>query len=236
MAITLKSVLLNLRSRLAFKTLVFGISLIILKTSGFSIWSVILFLVLSAALYSRPIFQTFFYIYQFAILISLILLLLPHFSGFYFWGATLGFSLLFYFLLELKNLVFIDRLSPNYLIHFGLIYGVLLAFFLENFEFFIFKSIILFFTIGILLSGILKGKLIWGFLPALLISEAAVFVSWLPLGFLQSANFVFVISWFLADTITQYRQKILTIKTVFRSLLISILLIGLIFLTSGWSF
>ncbi len=236
MAIKLRLVLKNPQSRLAFKALIFGGLLALVKFSNFALLPTAVFLAAALILYLRPIFQTFHYGSQLIVLLLVSLLLnweLSRFAPL----AILASAALFYLLLGIKNLVFVDRQRAGWLFYLGLFYLTLLVFFVlaTPSDRFIFNLLGFFVVSLFLFNGILKGSPIWSWVPSFLLTQSAAAIAFLPIGFLQQTNLAFLIAWLLSDLIFKYRQKVLNPKVVFQDLTVFILLSIVIFLTSQWS-
>ena len=231
----LKSVLRSHQLKLALKALVFAGCLVLVKFSGFGLLPAIFFLIIASILYIRPIFQTFHYLPPFLILLVTGLLWINYLPSKYAILGILALTVLFYILLGVKNLVLIDRIWANWLLHLGLIYLIVLVFFLLSpDQWFLLKLLGLFFALTFLLEGIVKGRRIWSIVPAFLLTEAAVGIRLLPIGFLQATNAMFIVVWSLTSLVLKYRQKNLTRREVLKNLTLSGILLLIIFITSRW--
>lgn len=235
MAITLKLSLRNHQLRLALKALVFAVFLTLARWFDFSIPATAIFLIVAAILYLRPIFQTPFYLPVFLILIIAGPLWLSYLPGYAAMIGVLVLSVLFYLLIGIKNLVLIERNAANLGLNLGLLYIVSLIFFLSHSAqpFYILLRLAGLFVASLFIAGgIFKGRRWSSVAVALLITEAAAVTVFLPIGFLASANLLFIVSWLMINFVYKYRQKFLTLREIIKDLVLSVALAALILIFS----
>lgn len=237
MATVLKLALQNPQLKLTFKTAVFLAVLVWARQQEFGLISIVAAMAAASIFYLRPIFQTFHYLYQFLVFLAVGLLFLSQISDPYLFILGLGLvGGLFYLLLGLKNLVFINRWLASWLFHLGVFYITLLIFFRQlPEEGFSFRLIALFLIAGVLLNGLIKGRWIWAWASAFLLIQGVWIIGLLPIGYWQLANFGILLFWLISDLVLGYRQKILTGRIITQKIAMFILLAVIIFLTSRWT-
>jgi len=230
MALKLKSVLENQQLTLLFKALMFGAFLLFTPP--------LLFIIAALFLYFKPLFNTFSFFSSFIILLILSLSLT---NGLL---AAILFSFVFYIILGVKNLVFINRWRWYHLLHLSLFYSTFLLFFLsDNTSNFFFKSFGLFLISVFLLREFLKfaaadfpkRRLLISWALSLFVVEITWVIGLLPLGFLNSANLALLSVFALGDLTLHHFRGTLGRKVVLSTAALFVLLTLLIFATSQWS-
>jgi hypothetical protein len=144
------------------------------------------------------------------------------------------FSLLFYLILGVKDLVFIKREEWHRVLNLGLIYPIFILFFFHNQDFFVAKSLMVFLAAIFLLKDLLKNKLAhW--LAAFLVLEAAWAISLLPIGYINSANLAALVYFILTDLILRHLAGTLTKRRILIDVSIFAILLVLILALSRWA-
>ncbi|MEK7654118.1 MAG: hypothetical protein AAB345_02450 [Patescibacteria group bacterium] len=232
----LKSIFLNPQLRLAFKATLFLGFLILARLGGFSLISTPIFIAGAVVLYARPLFRTVEKLGDFLVLVfSAVVFNLVFIDSLDFFFSAVYYSLLFFLLVGVKDLILINRGFWSLVLNFGLAYPIFLIFFQGNSAGVWWKPLVLFLlTILLIKDALKKNGLAAPF--SLLVTEVAWASSFLPIGFIGLANLNFL---FYATTLSLLeanerglldRKKILSLLSVFTVLLLAIL--GL----SGWSF
>ncbi len=232
----LKSVLRNPQLRLGFKSAVFGALLLFAHP--------LVFLAGGAFLYLKPIFRTFEMIGPFILLTGISLLLAKTtVGGYYFFLSGVYSAVIFYLILGVKDLIFVRRADWHRVLNLALAYGAFLLFFYYSQEFFLAKILTLFFVTLFLLRifsaiggsafGGKKRLVYW--LLAFLILEAVWAVSFLPIGFVNSAGIVALVYFTLTDLSLRYLENKLTRRKILTDATIFVLLLLAIFAFSRWS-
>jgi hypothetical protein len=247
MAIKLKSVLKNQQLQLAFKALIFGGFLVLVKLGGLGVVPIIFFFLAAFLLYSRPLFNAFAFIVSFLILavVSLIVLKIFPDEGSYFLLAVFFFSFLFYLFLGVKNLVFIDRAFWFNFFNLALFYAVFLIFFwADKSSFFAIKSLLLFLAALFLFRDSLsvsvsnysfpQKRTLASWLLAFIILELVWVISLLPLGFINSANLAIISVFLLGDLTVNYFKGVLTRRSILIDVTLFVVLFLIIFGTTRW--
>ena len=188
---------------LAFKALVFGFFLYIYNSHLGLFWGAVLVL-FSFLLYSTPLFNFLSYLPIFLTILTLSL-----------WVGTIGgwivalslwlLSLSFGILLGLKNLYLTNRKYWHYFISFAMSYLLFLNFFLlDKSSLFWLKWLAVIVLLFLLFKNLLSNNVASGIL-ALIIGELLWVVTWLPVGFLSSANLLMLSLFFIVDIIAHQR-------------------------------
>lgn len=246
MAIKLKSVLKNPHLQLAFKTLIFGGFLTLVKLGNFGAIPILFFVLAAFLLYSRPIFNTTAFLISFLILIIVAILFLKTFpENAFFFSGVLFFSLIFYVLLGVKNLIFINRTFWFYFLNLALFYAIFINFFfIDKSTFFAFKILVLFLGLLLLFKEFFrnffpeyslpkkKTLIIW--LLTLIVLEIVFAISLLPLGFINSANLATLSVFILNDLTFNYLKGTFNRRLLLINVTLFVLLLLLIFGTTKW--
>lgn len=209
--------------RSAFKALLFGLALFFFYLNP-SLWRALLFVIISGWLYSRPLFNSLAYLPLFSALLILSFWLWP--SPPYQLPLVFLLSFSFWALLGLKNLYLTYRQYWSYFISLLLSYLTFLNFFLAAKTFFFWHWLLLLIVVALILKNIFDDKLVTA-LGALIIGQLLWAVAWLPIGFLASANLLFLTTLLLLDSF--YQERLLS-----RDLALFALLAVLILGTSYW--
>lgn len=232
----LKSIFLNPQLRLASKAFGFLGLLVLARSLAFSPLAVLLFILGVVFLYTQPLFRTVERIGDLAVLIFSVLIFNSIFSdSLDFLISSLHFSLLFFILIGIKDLVFIRRVFWSIVLNLGLIYPLLLVFFQGSFSVSWWK-LILFFLIFLVLTKNVFGKRALAAPLSLLALEVAWASSFLPIGFIATANLNFLFYASLIAIFDARADDLLDKKRVFFIFSIFAILFLVIFALSNWSF
>lgn len=227
MVAKLKSVLQNPISQSAFRAVIFGL---------FLNWSPFFLVPAAIWLYFRPIWNSFAFIWSFILLLFLSLWTISTVTTFVFsWLVIIFFSFLFFVILGLKNFVFIERKKWYFFLSFSLFYAAFLNFFLvDKSSLFFFKWFILLVVVFLLFRELLEKRNLVSLVLALIIGEFLWVISWLPIGFLNSANLMILLVLLFADLTINHFWHRLGKRLIIKDLLFFFALLALIFLTSSW--
>ncbi len=215
----------NPRFLLACKSAVFGVLLWLFWSSPGLFWGFV-YGAGAGFLYFRPLFNSSASFFLLVAEIALSIALQP--SSFMARVMyTLGFSCIFFIILGIKNLVLTNRERWMQGICYILLYISVLDFFLHYFSrpFWFAWVFAILMLLCILLSFIADRRLIGPVL--VLLGELLWVVSWLPIGFLASANIVFLVMVYIGNAL---REKRLTAKNS----ALFIVLIAVVLGTSYW--
>ncbi len=236
MEIKLKLILLNPQLRLAFKAILFLGFLTLARLGDFSLFVTLLFIIGAVVLYARPLFRTVEKLGDFLVLMfSALVFNLVFIDSLDFFFSAAYYSLLFFLLIGIKDLILINRSFWSVVLNFGLAYPIFLIFFQGHFAGAWWKAPILFFLTILLSKNVLKRSVATA--PfSLLVIEVAWASSFLPIGFIGLANLNLL---FYAVTLSLFdfheqglldKKKILSLLSVF--IVLSLTILGL----SSWSF
>ena len=246
MAEKLRSVWRVVQLQLILKSLIFGGLLLWVRTSQFSVLSILLFIGVSLFLYFRNHTQNNLEnIYSFLTLLLVSMLgiaLLSHVQ--FILPAIFLFSALFYLILGIKEFSFIHRYEWNVVKNIFLIYSLFLVYFMSNkYTFFYLKYLAVFAVIYFLI----KEWLFWlepnfpkrynliAFASSFLLLQIMWAISVLPLGFLNSACLMTLFVYITIDSCADYFRGVLTKKQIIKDLAILALSLAAIFFFTNWS-
>lgn len=235
MATKLKLVLKSPQFALAFKALIFGAFLALAKLGGFSILSTSVFILVAVVLFTRPLFRTFDHFVSLLVLVGLAIFVSNSSNEAYFGLVLVYFSVLFYILLGIKDLILIKRVEWHKFFNAALSYPVFLLFFYYSQAVALPRIILAFLAIFVLLEDLFR-KRVFTWAISLIIIEIIWAIGLLPIGYLNSANLA-LLSYVTISDLSQRAiqgglssKKILIYSTVF--MLLSVLILGV----SRWSF
>lgn len=229
MVTKLKSVLTNPISRLLFKAALVGFTFL---------WSPIAAALFSLWFYFRPLFYAFNYLSLFIIWLAMLFWLPVN------WMTAVFLSFLFFILIGLKDLLLIEKSRWRLVLSFSLFYLVFINFFLlDKSSFFTLKWLVSLLLILFLFNYIFKlflpeliGKLgIISLIATLIIGEFFWVISWLPLGFLNAANLMALLTFLVSDLIIHYYRRSLGKRLLIKDSILFIVLFLFILLTSQWT-
>ena len=199
-------------------------------------------MIVASVLYFRPSLNNFPYLGSFVSLLSLAIATIAFLpQNWLLVLAPVFFSFLFYVLLGVKNLIFVNRKGWYYLLSSALFYILFAIFFLSSrADYFILKlgGLLLVFLIllgeflKIFITGYPKRRLLVCWALSLLIVELVWAVGLLPMGFLNSANLTLLSLLFLINLATHHFNGTLKRKLVLSSAAVFVSLCLLIFATS----
>lgn len=238
MEVKLKSILREPRLALALKSAIFGGFLALLKLGDFRVLPVLFFLWVAFLLSSKA-HQASFLVFLGVAMATIGILDNVLFLAF---GIAL-FSSLFYLIVGIKDLVIIHRREWSFFRNLLLFYAIFLLFFLaDKSSWFLLKYLTVFGTTFFLLK---EWILIYEFnflrrvnIAALVLSSIILQVLWvvalLPLGPVNSANLMVLTTYILFSFVIYHFQGQINRKFVLKKVTIFVLLLLLIFVTSGW--
>lgn len=238
----LKSLFRGQQSALLLKTLIFGLLLGLAWAGNFALPASLAFIVGAAFSYGSPASNSLKYSAAFIILIFLAL-----FLGSRMLGGQAGilifliFSALFYILISLKSMFFVYRDEWHYFLTIALLYGLALTFFLINKSNFFFAQIIGFFLgIFLIVKELFRADAnaksdFFAWITALLAIELAWSISFLPIGFLSSANLAIISIFLIIDTLRKHQKGKLSRYAILANITGFVALVILIFAGSNWS-
>ena len=235
MAIKLKLVSRIPQLRLALKALIFGLLLLLVKTSGFGLLPVILFLTVAGVFYAQPLFKTIELLTIFFILLTTALLVVKAFLySSYAPLAILYFTTLFYLLLGVKNLVLIQREKWQRFLNLALSYNIFLLFFFYSQNDFFSRLLPALLGLFLLLRSLFRKRLIiW--ITILLMAETLWAISLLPIGFINAASLAFLVYFDISDLAGRHLNQTLNRRRILTDVTILIVLLVAIFAFSRWS-
>ena len=237
MELRLKLVLQSQQSTLLFKALIFLGFLTLVYIGNFSLVPILFFLAIAIILYSKPIFNTFYFWASFLILLVVALNSPPSFfiAAFY--------AFLFYIILGLKNLVFINRVNWHQALHLLLFYAMFMLFWGASDE-----TTFLLRLVGVFVASVFlireffkvaavdfsKQRVVASWVLALLVVEIVWAISWLPIGFLNSAALAFLAVFTLINLTLHHFKGTLNKKIILSAITFFVLFALLIFIASKW--
>lgn len=223
----LKLVFQNPRLQLALKAAVFGLLLAFAHP--------LIFLAGAMILYGRPLFRTVEFLEPFIVLLVVSLILTWSAGGGLFLYLSVAYStFLFFLILGVKNLVFVQRDNWHRVLNMALAYEAFILFFYYNKEFFVAQLVLIFTVIFFLLRDLFKKRTIY-WLLGLLVLEAVWGIGLLPIGFVNSANIALLAYFFLSDLALHHSANTLTRRKILTDATIFTLLLLVIFIFSRWS-
>lgn len=233
---------INQALRSAFSVLVWGAAAFWIRAAGFGFWPVLVFLVISAWLYFRP--PLFIEKFAYSFLAVFLLVFITPYLGIWDWIVPVSAGTVFFLLLGVKNLVFLNRHSFHSLAHSLIVVWVALIFFSGDLG--KFGLLILFVSLLFLIREYLVLRNSNEDLPSPLIKVAAVStaflaselawgISLLPIGFIEETA-VFAAMMFLAEDIMYYAINDSLDKGIaIRNSTLAIILVALVFSFSNWA-
>ncbi|MFH1759324.1 MAG: hypothetical protein ABH822_02050 [Patescibacteria group bacterium] len=239
MVAKLKSVWKNQISQLAFKAAIFGL-LLLWFGYGHSLPAAAALVVGVMWLYFKPFFNPVAMLRPFSVFLILA-----------FWTTTVTFSyiavvflaFLFFVILGLKNLILVRRKGWRAFLDISLLYlGFLNFFLLDKSSLFFLKwggfLVVFYLLFGDLLRTVRapddKVGVVGGVLT-LIAAELLWVVSWLPIGFLASANLMILVSLLMVDLLAGYFKGKLRQKMIIKDLMVFLVLLAVVLLTSRWT-
>jgi len=238
MEVKLKSIFREPLLALVLKSAIFGGFLILLKLGEFGILPILFFLWAALLLSSGSHHVSFLILLVIStatiwILDSWLFLLL----------AVVLFAALFYLTVGIKELLFVHRWKWSFVRNLILFFGIFLLFFLaDKSSFFLIKYLSVFLACFLLLREwflaleprCVKRPFLVALLLAFIIFELLWAVTLLPLGAVNAAALMVLITYLLFDFISHHFQGTISRQLVLRRITIFTLLVLLIFGTSKW--
>jgi hypothetical protein len=231
-----------LLSPLALKAAIFSIILSMVNSH----WSlVVVFILVSFYLYFRPSLNSSQFILSFLVLLATSLLIVLLVNGQWSLVISLFFGFLFFLLLGVKNLIFVNRQPFYYLFNGLLLLVIFISFFwAENSRLFFIKYLSVFFAIAFLFREFLifsingfsnstkKNLIVYG--AAFLIFQLLWAITLLPISFLNAAGLALLIVMILQDFIVHHFSGTMSRQIVLRNVTVFLILSLVIFGASKW--
>lgn len=221
---------------LVLKSAIFGGFLFLLKLGEFGILPILFFLAVALLLSSGALHISFL------ILLAVSTATIWILDGWLFLVlAIVLFSALFYVTVGIKELLFVHRLEWSFVRNLVLFFGIFLLFFLcDKSSFFLIKYLSVFVACFLLLRewfwslGFVKRPLLVALVLAFIIFEFLWATALLPLGAINAAALMVLITYILSDFIRHHFQGTLSRQLVLKRITIFVLLLILIFGTASW--
>jgi len=141
------------------------------------------------------------------------------------------FAMLFYLLLGVKDLVFLQRSTWYRVLNIGLVYSAFLLFFYHVQGSYVIRAVLIFVMFLLLLERFTKKRAIY-WLLALIILEVVWAIGLLPIGFISAASLALAFYFFLTDLTSLYFEEKLTKRLI---LLDSTIFVALVLIVSGFA-
>jgi len=232
-----------LLSPLALKAAIFS-ALLLLAVSNWLF--AVVFVLVSFYLYFRPSLNGSQFILSFLVLLATSLLIVLLVNGQWSLVISLFFGFLFFLLLGVKNLIFVNR-QPFYYLFNGLLLLVIFTFFFwaGNSHLFFIKYLSVFFAIAFLSREFLtfsidgfsnsakKNLIVYG--TAFLILQLLWAITLLPISFLNAAGLALLIVIILQDFIIHHFSGTMSRQIVLRNVTVFLILSLVIFGASKWT-
>ena len=234
----LKLIFREPRSILVLKSAIFGGFLFLLKLGDFGILPILFFLCIAFVLSSKAHHASFLIL----LVVSMITIWILD-SALFLFLAIILFSALFYLTVGIKELLFVHRWEWNFIKNLLLFFAIFLLFFLsDKSSYFAIKYLSVFLASFWLLrewfftpelSFFKKPKLV-SLVLAFLLAQFLWAVALLPLGPINAAGLMILISYVLIDFLSHHFRGTITRKLVFRNIALFVLLLVLILGTAQW--
>ena len=253
MAIKLKYLFRDRRLALALKTLLFAGAIALLDIGAFHVVPALFFIAVSSVLYATsPSHQSFPLLSTFILLDAYVVIVLPileRVMPFHVW--LLIFSLGFFFILGIKELVFVNRIKWHNLITLIFLYVLFLGFFLSEERISLawrsigFLWFICFLGRNFLKHNILEEKIrakekdqrinVGSGILTLVAAETVWLISFLPFTPLYSASMLVLIFFILSDLLVGYLKNEISRTRILAHVSILVLFAIILFAASGVS-
>lgn len=242
----LKLVLQNQRLQLLLKSFIFAGLLAWVKAGDFGFLPILFFLFFSLYMFRGHPYSLMsqnFYSFLALIVVSLGVTNILNRQAFVFL-AILFFSVLFYLILGIKELIFVHRQQWYAVKNILLFYSLFLFFFLWDKSSYFFIKYLSFFVLTFFLlrewlfwseQNFPKRQLLASFVLAFVVVEILWSTAILPIGFISSANIMILITYLLVDSNLRHFQGTLNKKVILRNLGIFALAIIFVLITSKWN-
>src|SRR3989344_8415051 len=233
-----------MKSALLLKSAVYALLIVYVVKNNFAWFPVSIFLIGSFALYVQPVFKTIPYLFSFVLLIASTLLSLAVFGE----AVPLGilaliFAFLFYLLLGIKQVVFLNRLRLSELFYYSIFYVIALMFFAMSAQVYAVKSLI-FFLISAGLGRELmslheipsspgRKAIIW--ISAFSVMQVAWALGFLTLSFVYSSGIALMFFFTFMDLGIRFYKRALTLKLTAAMIAVFIVLTLGLFIGSKWT-
>jgi hypothetical protein len=197
-------------------------------------------------LYFTPVFQTLLVFPSFLVLMIISPIAMSVFGPQIAYPSLLAafFALLFFFILGIKQVIFVSRTQIHHALHLALVYCASLLFFAApGTDWYVIRSLAFAFMLYLLVREFLiirnaqRGqavKLMSATISFMLI-EAVWVVSLLPIGFINAAGILLVCAFTLEELVTRSMQQTLTRSALATELATLVALLLTIFIFSSWT-
>ncbi len=203
-------------------------------------------MITAAILYFRPFFENYPTKYAFAVLLPLSIALIEFVKGTaLFFPSIIVLAVLFYWILGIKDFLFVKRSRIYYAITLSVLYLIFLIFFLsERSEMFLPKYLAVFFASAFLFREWLRlistfkfpeRERVAALLGAFLVVQLLWATALLPIGFLNSANLMLLCTFVIAELLVNHFVKKISKEFLLQLSVFSIALLLLIYWTSSWT-
>ncbi|PIT92538.1 MAG: hypothetical protein COU08_01830 [Candidatus Harrisonbacteria bacterium CG10_big_fil_rev_8_21_14_0_10_42_17] len=231
---------------LAFKALIFFALFSFMTASGFSPLAVAIFIIGTTILYSTP----FFNLQSVSIALVTLILISVAVSEILFTAVSpLWLSIiltgLFFIILGIKNVIFLHREAWYHILYFGLLYLLLITFFLtEKAYYFFFQAVLLGIVSYMLFREFIRitgksedKKRERGFagLFAWILVQWSWVVALLPLTFINAANTAILLAYIIGEMLHLEVGKTRKKRDVLSRITLAIVLLIMIFGSAKWS-
>lgn len=236
------------RSQLSLflKTAIFFAALTLAGLGGVSAFKAIFFIALATLMYSRPLLEGYPTKAAFAVLLPASLLSVNFAQGsVFFLPAVIFFSVIFYWIVGIKNFLFIKRSRLYYVSALSLFYAMFSLFFLaDKSEYFLFKYGVVIFGSYILFREWLaliskfhfpQRERIAALTGAFLVAQLLWATALLPIGFINSANLMLLFTFVIAELLVNHFVETISKNFLIQLFTFSAVLFALIYWTSAWA-
>lgn len=216
---------INPSLRLAFRAGLVALLFFWVRSSHFSFGAVLLFTLIFALFYFRPLFNAGRFSIS-ALFLYLLTFLVPSWSTLEIY-LTLAWGGVFFALIGAKNFILLKRQGAYELVHLSLVFGTSALFFVGTIPqavlfaalFFLFREF--YFNV----SGVYQSRLVLAAaLLALLLTEVGWLLSFIPLMPLVAASLITLSVFLLHDTLIHHLKEAMTRELVLRNITIFVLM------------
>ena len=234
MATRLKSVFRSRQSLLVLKALIFW-GFLGLHWSGGGVISAIFFILAALILYCSPISRTSHFFFTFASLLIVALSIVSVVAPIGFLIVSIFLAFLFYCLLAVKNLIFVNRSEWHFALVLAIIYLAFVVFFsADQSSWFIFRSLIFYILTVMLIRELLLLSMRVVLIISFFLIESVWMIGFLPLGFINAANLSLLVCFSIIDSLRHYLRGTLTNRVILTRITILVLGMLLIFGVTIW--
>jgi hypothetical protein len=230
----LKSAFQNQQSLLVLRVALYGFSLLFVSLFGGGLWRSTGFFIVALLVYFNPSFNSGKFLASFIVLVFTSFVALASLTGTSVWIGVAASSILFYIILALKDLAFVNRDWWHSLLHLSLFYMLSALFFYGYSNHPNGYLITLFIILLFLFNERFKNNFPLSAVLTLIVVEGAWAVGLLPLGFLNSAGALLLLFFVVSDIAFSATLNKLTPRLVLSNVTISILALLFLFISTSW--